>query len=605
MNNRKRTALCLLGAALCVFMAFGAALALGRYPITPAALLAGDAMAVRTFTVLRLPRAVMALVGGFGLGTAGFVYQTVFRNPLASPDIIGVSSGASVGAAFAILFVSSGALSTTVCAFAGGLAAVFLSLGLAAAAPGRSKMSLVLAGIAVHALAQTLLMLLKLTADPEKELASIEYWIMGSLAAVTRSRVWFPVPVVLICCAAIFALHRQALLLSIEEGEARLLGVRVGAMRLLLLTLATMTVAAVVSVTGLISFVGLLAPHSARLLAGHNRRSACLLSGLLGSALLLAADTLAKTAASTELPVSIFTSLLGVPFLLYLILRPGRDASPAAREGCVMMPQTTPPPAGLCVQDLTVRYGAAAVLQGVSFSVPVPGQLIGLLGVNGSGKTTLLKAAAGLLPHTGQCLLDGVPLESLSTRRLAQTVSYIPQQSGISVSLSAREVVLMGFNPRLGVLQSPTAAMRAAADEALRTVGLADKAGQDYLTLSGGEKQLCILARTIAEDAPLLLLDEPDSALDLANRSRMTALLAQLVHTGGKTALVCLHDPALALDSCDILVVLQGGGVAAVLHPKTDPPAVLQAALAAVYGPLELLPVTDCRGRRRLALLPL
>ena len=143
------------------------------------------------------------------------------------------------------------------------------------------------------------------------------------------------------------------------------------------------------------------------------------------------------------------------------------------------------------------------------------------------------------------------------------------------------------------------------ADEALRTVGLADKAGQDYLTLSGGEKQLCILARTIAEDAPLLLLDEPDSALDLANRSRMTALLAQLVHTGGKTALVCLHDPALALDSCDILVVLQGGGVAAVLHPRTDPPAVLQAALAAVYGPLELLPVTDCRGRRRLALLPL
>ena len=169
-----------------------------------------------------------------------------------------------------------------------------------------------------------------------------------------------------------------------------------------------------------------------------------------------------------------------------------------------MMPQTTPPPVGLCVQDLTVRYGTAAVLQGVSFSVPVSGQLIGLLGVNGSGKTTLLKAAAGLLPHTGQCLLDGVPLESLSTRRLAQTVSYIPQQSGISVSLSAREVVLMGFNPRLGILQSPTAAMRAAADEALRTVGLADKAGQDYLTLSGGEKQLCILARTIAEDAPLL-----------------------------------------------------------------------------------------------------
>ena len=257
------------------------------------------------------------------------------------------------------------------------------------------------------------------------------------------------------------------------------------------------------------------------------------------------------------------------------------------------------------VENLAVRLGDKNILQNVHFTIDTPGQLVGILGANGSGKTTLLRAVAGLLPHTGCCLMDGVPLESLSTRCLAQTVSYTPQQSGISVSMSAREVVLMGCNPRLGVLQSPTAAMCAAAEEALRTVGLADKAEQDYLTLSGGEKQLCILARTIAEDAPLLLLDEPDSALDLANRSQMTALLAQLVHTGGKTALVCLHDPALALDSCDILVVLQGGGVAAVLHPRTDPPAVLQAALAAVYGPLELLPVTDCRGRRRLALLPL
>ena len=314
-NNRKRTALCLLGATLCVFMAFGAALYFGRYPITLQALLAGDAMAVRTFTVLRLPRAVMALAGGFGLGVAGFVYQTVFRNPLASPDIIGVSSGASVGAAFAILFVSSGTLGTTVCAFAGGLAAVFLSLGLAAAAPGRSKMNLVLAGIAVHALAQTLLM----------QLASIEYWIMGSLAGVTQSRVWFPVPMVISCCAVIFVLHRQAMLLSVEEDEARLLGVPVGRMRFLLLTLATLVVAAVVSVTGLISFVGLLAPHCARLLAGHNRRSTSLLSGLVGSTLLLAADTIAKTVAATELPVSIFTSLLGVPFLLYLIIKPGRE----------------------------------------------------------------------------------------------------------------------------------------------------------------------------------------------------------------------------------------------------------------------------------------
>ena len=226
-----------------------------------------------------------------------------------------------------------------------------------------------------------------------------------------------------------------------------------------------------------------------------------------------------------------------------------------------MMPQTTPPPVGLCVQDLTVRYGTAAVLQGVSFSVPVSGQLIGLLGVNGSGKTTLLKAAAGLLPHTGQCLLDGVPLESLSTRRLAQTVSYIPQQSGISVSLSAREVVLMGFNPRLGVLQSPTAAMRAAADEALRTVGLADKAGQDYLTLSGGEKQLCILARTIAEDAPLLLLDEPTAQLDPIAAADFITTIQKLNRELGITVLLVEHRLEEVLPIADRVILMEDGAI--------------------------------------------
>lgn len=257
------------------------------------------------------------------------------------------------------------------------------------------------------------------------------------------------------------------------------------------------------------------------------------------------------------------------------------------------------------VENLAVRLGDKNILQNVHFTIDTPGQLVGILGANGSGKTTLLRAVAGLLPHTGCCLMDGVPLESLSTRCLAQTVSYIPQQSGISVSMSAREVVLMGCNPRLGVLQSPTAAMCAAAEEALRTVGLADKAEQDYLTLSGGERQLCILARTFVEDAPLLLLDEPDSALDLANRSHMAALLAEFVHASGKTALICLHDPMLMLDWCDTLIVLQSGQVGAMLYPRTDPVEALRSALAAVYGPLELVPVTDRTGRVRLALLPL
>lgn len=300
---------------------FASSLFLGKYPLTPEALFAGEKQSVQVFLTLRLPRTCMGLLGGFSLGIAGMVYQTVFRNPLASPDIIGVASGASAGAAFAILFLPAAPMIITSSAFAGSLVAVLLALGIASLVPGKGSASIVLAGIAVHSLAQTLLMVLKLTADPEKELASIEYWIMGSLNGITLSRLPF---VLLVCTFSIFLLllfHRQLLLLSLADEEAQMLGTPVRVLRLAVLILATLTVAAVISVTGLISFIGLLAPHIARLLTGNCKVHTLVLSGLMGGMLLTAADMLARSVAQSELPVSIFTSLLGAPFLLYLILK--------------------------------------------------------------------------------------------------------------------------------------------------------------------------------------------------------------------------------------------------------------------------------------------
>ena len=304
-----------LMAALAVLSLF-----IGKYPLSIAGILAGDEMQLRVFTTLRLSRTLVGLIGGFALGAAGFVYQTVFRNPLASPDIIGVSSGASAGAAAGILFLS-GAAAVTVSAFAGAVAAVVMALALASLDRSGKNSTIVLAGIAVHSLAQTALMCLKLTADPERELASIEYWIMGSLNGVSSYSIGGNLILCVLCLGALFLLHRQIVLLSAEEGEARTLGVQVGRMRLIVLLIATLTVSDVVSLTGLISFAGLLAPHGARLLTKENRISTMLLSGLLGAVILLAADILARSVAATELPVSIFTSLIGAPFLIFLIVR--------------------------------------------------------------------------------------------------------------------------------------------------------------------------------------------------------------------------------------------------------------------------------------------
>lgn len=292
----------------------------GKYPLTLSGLLAGDEMQMKVFFRLRLSRTVLGVLGGVCLGVAGFVYQTVFRNPLASPDIIGVASGASAGAAAGILFLS-GAAAVTAASFVGALLAVVFALALAALDRSGRAHTIVLAGIAVHALAQTVLMALKLTADPEKELASIEYWIMGSLNGVAVERIIPNALLCLVCLALLFLLHRKILLLSLGEEEARMLGVSVTVMRLAVLLTATLMVASVVSLTGLISFVGLLAPHGARLLTGRHHRGTMVLSGLLGGVLLCLADILARSVAATELPVSIFTSLIGAPFLVWLIIR--------------------------------------------------------------------------------------------------------------------------------------------------------------------------------------------------------------------------------------------------------------------------------------------
>lgn len=320
---RKAAGLCAAAGILLVVLGL-CSLFVGKYPLTLEGLISGEEMQVRVFWTLRFTRMLVGVLGGFALGASGFVYQTVFRNPLASPDVIGVSSGASAGAAAGILFCS-GTAAVTACAFGGAIAAVFAALALAALDRSGRGSTIVLAGIAVHALAQTALICLKLTADPERQLASIEYWIMGSLNGISLHSAALNMALCAVVLGVLFALHRQVILLSAREDEARMLGVPVGRLRLVVLLAATLTVSCVVSLTGLISFIGLLAPHAARLLTRSNRMGTMVLSGLLGGVLLCAADLLARSLAETELPVSIFTSLLGAPFLIWLVVRGRRE----------------------------------------------------------------------------------------------------------------------------------------------------------------------------------------------------------------------------------------------------------------------------------------
>lgn len=293
----------------------------GQYPLTLKSLLSGDTMPIMVFKRLRLPRALMGVIGGFGLSISGYIYQLIFKNPLASPDIVGVSSGASAGAALAIVAVSASVPFISISAFIGAVTALIITLLTAYLVPGRNSYTIVLAGIAIHSVAQTILMFLKLAADPEKQLASIEYWIMGSLNGISRDSLAIPLLTTLGGFIIMAMLYRQVLILSTSEEEAVSLGVNVTSLRFIILMLATLVVSSIICVTGLISFIGLIAPHIARLLTKRNDIFTYITSGFTGAILLTLADILARSVSSSELPVSIFTSLLGAPLLIILLIR--------------------------------------------------------------------------------------------------------------------------------------------------------------------------------------------------------------------------------------------------------------------------------------------
>lgn len=293
----------------------------GQYPLTLKSLLSGDTMSIMVFKRLRLPRALMGVIGGFGLSISGYIYQLIFKNPLASPDIVGVSSGASAGAALAIVAVSATVPVISISAFIGAVTALIITLLTAYLVPGRNSYTIVLAGIAIHSVAQTILMFLKLAADPEKQLASIEYWIMGSLNGISRDSLAIPFLTTLTGFIIMALLYRQILILSTSEEEAVSLGVHVTSLRFIILMLATLVVSSIICVTGLISFIGLIAPHIARLLTKRNDIFTYITSGFTGAILLTLADILARSVSTSELPVSIFTSLLGAPLLIILLIR--------------------------------------------------------------------------------------------------------------------------------------------------------------------------------------------------------------------------------------------------------------------------------------------
>jgi iron complex transport system permease protein len=273
------------------------------------------------FMRVRLPRVAAAALVGAALAGAGTAYQTLFRNPLVSPDILGVSSGAGLGAVLGIL-LSLPVAGIQALAFLLGLATVALVYLIAAALHGHDRtLVLVLSGVVVGALAGACISLVKILADPYDQLPAITFWLLGSLAGVKLSDLAIVAPLVIVGLVPLILLRWRIGVLSLGDDEARALGVDVSRLRILVIGAATLMTASVVAISGVIGWIGLMIPHIARMLVGPNFDRLLPAAMLMGAAFMLLVDALARSLARIETPLGILTAVLGAPFFLWLLAR--------------------------------------------------------------------------------------------------------------------------------------------------------------------------------------------------------------------------------------------------------------------------------------------
>ena len=290
---------------------------------TIGAIFTGQETDVQNYSIivnLRLPRILMAIIVGAGLTCAGNTFQSLFSNPLATPDILGVTSGTCVGAILAII-LSCGILGTQLIALAFGLVSVLFTIKIAGRNKNGSIIYLVLAGVIASSLFNAIGSLLKYTADPQDKLPEITYWLMGSFTSATYQKLLIGSPLIIVGIVIIYLLRWRLNILALSEDEAKASGIDLKKTRMIFILASTLITASAVSMCGQIGWIGLLIPHCARMLVGSNNRYVVPLSISLGASFMILIDTLSRSLTVIELPLSVLTAIIGAPVFILLLNR--------------------------------------------------------------------------------------------------------------------------------------------------------------------------------------------------------------------------------------------------------------------------------------------
>ena len=329
----KKTALFLALSLLCFVLVFVVALMVGKYAIPideffKAAFTSDEAFATQRSVIysLRLPRTIIAGLTGIGLSLSGLLYQEIFQNKLTSPDLLGVSSGAAVGAALAII-LGLGSASISVFAFIAGVATVILTMLLSKLFKNGSSLTLVLSGIIVGGFMSALLSVIKFLADPVTTLSSITYWLMGSFENSTMEKVFILLPIVGICAVVLIVLSWRINIVAMGREQAQTKGINYGLFRILIIGLATLLTATSVAFSGTIGWIGLVIPHVVRTLVGRDTVKTIPLCITFGGVFMIVVDILSRSFTNQEIPLSAVTGVIGTVIFVIILVTKRRDVN--------------------------------------------------------------------------------------------------------------------------------------------------------------------------------------------------------------------------------------------------------------------------------------
>ena len=479
------------------------------------AALMGDAPRSMTMVVTewRLPRVLMALLIGAALGVSGAIFQSLMRNPLGSPDVMGFNTGAWSGVLVAMVLFGQDLTAIALAAMAGGIVTSLL-VWLLAWRNGIDTFRLIIIGIGVRAMLVAFNTWLLLKASLETALTA-GLWNAGSLNGLTWAKTSPSAPIIILMLIAAALLVRRMRLLEMGDDTACALGVSVERSRLLMMLVAVVLTAAATALAGPISFIALVAPHIARRISG-TARWGLTQAALCGALLLLAADLCAR----------------------------------------------------LRGEQLTLGYGKYTVAENLTVEIP-DGHFTAIIGPNGCGKSTLLRTLSRLMtPAHGHVWLDGEHIQHYASKEVARRIGLLAQNATTPGDITVQELVARGRYPHQPLFTRWRKEDEEAVTKAMQATGITHLADQSVDTLSGGQRQRAWIAMVLAQETAIMLLDEPTTWLDISHQIDLLELLSELNREKGYTLAAVLHDLNQACRYASHLIALREGKIVAQGAPK-------------------------------------